>query len=109
MTPRWHSYYETDGFLVNLFNGSACEWDHLTPLFFDVWEASKKSWEVNGYGNPYWFWPNVWLSKCTNEWADPKFPAFVEEVGLVEYWQEVGFPPGFGMTEDGESLRYNEP
>ncbi len=104
------AYYQTNGFLVNLFNGTACDYEHLTPLFFEVWEATTELWEENdSFGDPYWYWPNVWNTACTRVWADPKFPAFVEEAGLVEYWQEVDFPPGFSMTEDGESLRYIEP
>ena len=94
---------------VNLFNGTACDYEHLTPLFFEVWEATTELWEENdSFGDPYWYWPNVWNTACTRVWADPKFPAYAEEVDYVEYWQEVGFPPGFSMTEDGE-LRYIEP
>jgi len=37
-------------------------------------------------------------------WTDPKFPAFAEEVGYVEYWREVGFPTGF--ESDGDSVVY---
>jgi len=103
------AYDQTNGMLVNLFNGTACDYEHLTPLFFEVWEASKKLWEVNGPSNPYWYWPNAWNASCTRVWADARFPAFAEDVGYVEYWQEVEFPPGFSMTEDGESLRYIEP
>jgi len=102
-------YHASNGFLVNILNFAACDREHLTPLFFDVWDATLESWKVNGYGNPYWYWPNAWNESCTRVWADPRFPAFAEEVGYIEYWQEVGFPPGFGMTEDGESLRYIEP
>ncbi len=98
-------YHASNGFLVNWFNYTSCEYEHLTPLFFEVWEASKKLWEVNeDYSDPYWYWPNVWSKECGRVWAHPKFPALVEEVGLVEYWQEVGFPPGFSVTADGELL-----
>ncbi len=102
-------FHASNGFLVNILNFSACDREHLTPLFFNVWDASTELWKVNGYGDPYWYWPNTWNENCTRVWADPRFPAFAEEVDYVEYWQEVGFPPGFGMTEDGESLRYIEP
>ncbi len=95
-------FYATGGELLNLFNGTSCQFQHLVPVFFMVWEANKEL-------NKYWYWPNAWNPSCASVWSHPKFPAFAEEVGYIEYWQEVGFPPGFGMTEDGELLRYIEP
>ena len=70
---------------VNLFNATACWYDHLTPLFFEVWEIAEEK-------DSFWFWPNVWLESCGNVWESEMFPAFVEEMGLVEYWQTKGWP-----------------
>ena len=101
-------FHASNGYTVNMLNGSACDFEHLTPLFFDVWDASMESWKVNGPNNPYWYWPNAWNPSCTHVWAHPKFPAFAEEAGYVEYWREVGFPPGFSETENGD-LQYRSP
>jgi TolB-like protein len=79
---------------TNWLNASACEWDHLTPLFFDIWEGSMER-------GSYWFWPNVWLDDCVDVWSDPRFPGFVEEAGLVEYWREVGWPEACQPQGDG--------
>lgn len=76
---------EAPQFLTNWLNASACRFDHLTPLFFELWEQNKA---VGGY----WHWPNVWGPRCGNVWSDPAFEDFVEEAGLVEYWREVGWP-----------------
>jgi len=77
---------QTSGNLVNWFNGTACRYEHLTPLFFEIWDQNQEL-------QAYWFWPNVWLPRCGKVWSDPHFPKFVEEAGFVEYWQEVGWPP----------------
>jgi len=71
--------------MVNLFNASACWYDHLTPMFINTWEISKET-------DTFWFWPNVWLKTCDNVWSAEYFPAFVEEVGLVDYWRDKGWP-----------------
>jgi len=71
--------------LLNLFNASACWYDHLTPLFFETWETSKQS-------GAYWYWPNLWLNSCGNVWESDKFPVFAQEVGLVDYWRAKGWP-----------------
>lgn len=71
--------------LTNWFNGTACMFPHLTPLFFKV-EAFSEEKET------YWYWPNVWNMDCGDVWASPEFPAFVDRNGLVEYWREVGWP-----------------
>lgn len=70
---------------VNWFNYSACHFDHLTPLFFEVWDFANAN-------DVYWYWPNVWDPGCANVWAAAEFPAFAEETGLVEYWQTVAWP-----------------
>lgn len=70
---------------VNLINGSACWYDHLTPLFFQAWEFTKKV-------DTYWYWPNVWRKSCGNVWESELFPAFVEDAGLLEYWRDQGWP-----------------
>lgn len=76
---------EHPDFLTNNFVAASCWFDHLTPLFFELWEQNK---EVGGY----WFWPNVWGARCENIWAAPEFEVFVEDAGLVEYWRAVGWP-----------------
>ncbi|NIP18201.1 MAG: hypothetical protein GWM87_08640, partial [Xanthomonadales bacterium] len=70
---------------TNWFNYSACEFDHLTPLFFDVWEVANEM-------GAYWYWPNMWQSNCGNVWDEPAFWEFVESVMLVEYWRAKGWP-----------------
>ena len=72
---------------VNWLNHSACSFDHLTSLFFEIWDQDQDP-ESQGY----WFWPNVWNARCSNVWADPRFPGWVEEVMLVDYWREAGWP-----------------
>lgn len=85
---------EHPNFLTSNFMASSCWFDHLTPLFFELWQQNK---EVGGF----WFWPNVWGGRCENIWAAPEFEAFVEEAGLVEYWREVGWPPMCRPDESG--------
>jgi len=94
-------FYATDGELINWFNASTCRYEHLLSVFFMVWEAGKEL-------NKYWYWPNTWNPGCEPVYSHPKFQAFAEEIGYIEYWQMVGFPPGFSVTEDGELL-YIEP
>ena len=76
---------QSGGMLLNWFNGSSCGTEHLTPLFFELWDANKTA-------GQYWHWPNAWQKRCGNVWSHERFPAFVEEVGLVEYWQVAGWP-----------------
>ncbi len=71
--------------MVNLFNASACWYDHLTPLFFKTWEIAEETGE-------YWYWPNMWLETCGNVWDSGEFPAFAKETGLVDYWRAKGWP-----------------
>ena len=80
---------------VNWFNASACWYDHLTPLFYDTWEFSKES-------GVYWYWPNLWLKSCGNVWEAEAFPAFAQEVGLVDYWRAKGWPDA--CRPEGESF-----
>ena len=80
---------------VNWFNASACWYDHLTPLFFKTWEISEQT-------GAYWYWPNLWLESCGNVWEYAQFPAFAEEVGLVEYWRAKGWPDA--CRSEGESF-----
>ena len=86
--------------LVNWFNVSACQNDHLTPLFFELWERNKEL-------QAYWYWPNVWHKSCGNVWAAPEFEAFVTEVGLDEYWHEVGWPAM--CRPDGDGVECDDP
>jgi len=94
-------FYATDGELINWFNATTCRYEHLLSVFFMVWEANKEL-------NQYWYWPNTWNPGCEPVYSHPKFHAFADEIGYIEYWQEVGFPPGFSVSEDGV-LRYAEP
>jgi TolB-like protein len=70
--------------MLNWFNATACNFDHLTPLFFDAWDLHL---EVGGY----WYWPNLWRVSCGKVWGSEEFPAFAEEVGLAEYWRDKGW------------------
>jgi len=71
--------------LTNTFNGTACMFPHLTPLFFEVAAFSEEN-------ETYWYWPNAWNLGCGDVWASPEFPAFADRNGLVEYWRVVGWP-----------------
>jgi TolB-like protein len=81
--------------MVNLFNGMSCWYDHMTPLFF-------KTWEINEETGDYWYWPNLWLKSCANVWESEAFPAFAEQVGLVAYWRAKGWPDA--CRPEGESF-----
>lgn len=83
--------------LVNWFNGSACRFDYLTPLFFDLADYARES-----QGKVYWFWPNTWNPECGNVWADPRFRDYVEELELAEYWRHVGEWPA-ACRPEGDS------
>ena len=74
---------------VNTLNVMSCKLGHLTPLFFDLWEAFKRDGETVRMN---WWWPNAWLDACVDVWSDPRFPAYAEEAGFVEYWRKVGWP-----------------
>jgi TolB-like protein len=84
---------------VNWANGSACWYDHLTPLFFQAWEFTKKV-------DTYWYWPNVWMKSCGNIWESDMFPAFAEDAGLLEYWRDKGWPDACQPV--GESVECSE-
>jgi TolB-like protein len=70
---------------TNWLNASACEFEHLTPLFFDVWQGSRER-------GAFWFWPNVWGDTCVDVHSSPQFPDLIRDVGLDEYWNKVGWP-----------------
>ena len=84
--------------VTNMLNVMPCDYEHLTPLFFELWEQNEAMGEQRGF----WFWPNVWLPRCGAVWSDERFPAFVEEQGFVEYWREVGWPEA--CQPQGESF-----
>ena len=50
----------------------------------------------------YWYWPNVWGKSCGNVWESEAFPAFAQEVGLVDYWRAKGWPDA--CRPDGETF-----
>ena len=85
--------------LLNWFTGGACNVDHLAPLTVKLWWEVREMWDQNGRDNPFWFWPNVW---CDGVKTDPGFPEVAQSAMLVEYWNEVAFPPG--CRKDGDSV-----
>jgi adenylate cyclase len=86
---------------VNILNVLACEYEHLGPdFYFELWDRN----EALGDDRAFWYWPNLWGHDCESVWTDPRFSAFVDENGFLEYWREVEFPAGFSETEDGELL-----
>ena len=91
--------FRADPRSVNWFTGAACNFDHLAPLTVKLWWEARAMWEQNGFNNPYWFWPNVW---CDNVKTDPGFPEVAKDAWLVEYWDEIAFPPG--CRKDGDSV-----
>jgi TolB-like protein len=90
--------------LTNMFNAVPCAAEHLTPLFFYAWESHHKT-------GAYWYWPNVWRNSlgrdCANVWSDPRFATLVEDVGLVEYWREVGWPQACQPEGEGFACGHN--
>lgn len=54
------------GQALNRFNGSACAYDYLTPLFFRLWDRYVEMREDPAW---FWYWPNAWgvLLRCV--WA----------------------------------------
>lgn len=91
------SVRETQGMMLNWLNGSSCNYEHLTPLFFELFDYF-----LENEGTSYWHWPNAWNPECTNVWSDPRFRDFVDELELAEYWQHVGeWPPA--CRPDGDS------
>ena len=93
-------YEMNPGMATNMLNATACDADHLTDLFFEVWRASMED-------HVYWFWPNAWNRSCGNVWADPRFVDYVEEAGFAEYWRRVGWPPM--CRADGETVVCRDP
>ena len=86
-------------FTVNFFNATACWYDHLTPVFFDAWEAVEHE--------SQWFAPNVWLPNCGNVWQSDEFKIWADEQGLVEYWQTIAWPDY--CQPDGDSFVCKDP
>jgi len=90
--------------LTNLFNAVSCNGEHLVPLFFYAWESHHKT-------GAYWYWPNIWQNNlqgdCSVVWSDPRFATLVEEVGLVEYWREVGWPGACQPQGEGFACGHN--
>jgi TolB-like protein/TPR repeat protein len=84
---------------VNILNVLACEYEHLGPdFYFELWDRNQ----ALGEDIAFWFWPNLWSNNCESVWSDSRFSDFAKENGFVEYWQEVGFPPGFSVNADGK-------
>ncbi len=87
-------FHKDPDIFTNWFNYAACNTEHLTPLFFEIWTASLER-------RSYWFWPNVWGNSCIDVWSEPRFPGFVEEAGLVDYWRKAGWPDACQPQGDG--------
>ena len=84
---------------INWANATACDFDHLTPLFFDAWDAVENPSE--------WYAANVWLPNCGNVWASDEFKVWAEEQGLVEYWRKYDWPDY--CKAEGDSFVCAEP
>ncbi len=91
---------EQDPDLTNWFNGAACEYAHMAPLYFRVKAFSETA-------GSYWHWANSWGEECKHVWAHPDFPALMERAGFVEYWREVGWPPA--CRPEGDSFVCGQP
>jgi len=76
--------FRSEPMSINILNTLSCRGDHLTPLFFRLWEGARDD-------GVFWYWPNVWLPECSNIWKSPEFADFADEVGLVEYWRAKGW------------------
>ncbi len=74
---------------VNTLNVTACRVKHLTPMFFELWEAHKQHGGTRQFN---WYSPNVWLDYCADVWSDPRFVDYIRDIGFDEYWSEVGWP-----------------
>jgi tetratricopeptide (TPR) repeat protein len=83
--------------LVNWFNGSSCQVDYLTPLFYELFD-----YYVENEGQIYWHMPNTWNPECGRVWSDPRFRDVVEELRLDELWREIGWPQA--CQPDGDSF-----
>ena len=95
---------QTEGGMVNWLNGSACNYDHLAPLFFELLDYVK----AEGNMGSDWYWPNAWGEECADVWADPRFRDYVEEFGLVEYWRKIdAWPPA--CRPEGDSFTCGRP
>jgi TolB-like protein len=89
--------------LVNWFNGSSCNFEYLTPLFFELFDYF-----LDNTQRVYWHWPNAFNPECGNVWADPKFTDYVDELGLDEYWREIDAWPQ-ACRPDGDSFTCGPP
>jgi len=85
----------SQGVALNWFTGSACNYDHLSPLFFRLWDKSQEN-------HWFWYWPNAWRKDCANVWESDEFPRVLEEAGLVEYFKAKKWPDA--CRPDGESF-----
>jgi TolB-like protein len=97
------SVRETRGMMINWLNGQSCDFEHLTPLFFELTDYVAES-----EGRVYWHMPNTWNPECTNVWADPRFRDFVDELQLAEYWRHVGVWPA-ACRPEGEAYVCGQP
>lgn len=84
---------------TNWFNGSAGSFDHLGPLFYELWEQNKTE-------GGYWFHPNNWSPPIMNA---SEFSDWADEVGFTEYWNEVGFPEHCEADAEGVVCKVPSP
>jgi len=51
-----------------------------------------------------WDVMHLWTPEARALRRDPRFPALVERMGLVEYWKQYGYPDGCVAGADGRSI-----
>jgi hypothetical protein len=93
-----------NGFGLNWFNGSACAFEHLTPLFFRLWtgHVEFRSDEPSEWNN--WFYPNGWGHRCHQVWEHEEFPAYLEDAGLIEYYRAKQWPDACRPDDQGDGF-----
>ncbi|MDX1459683.1 MAG: hypothetical protein R3348_01335, partial [Xanthomonadales bacterium] len=88
------------GMLLNWFNGSACRFEHLEPLFYRLWDwhiENSEAWNA-------WWWPNTWKPHCSHIWEDPRFDKVLEQAHLVEYYRAKAWPDACRPNDNGEGF-----
>jgi TolB-like protein len=93
----------SNGMVLNWFNGSACNFDHLTPLFFRLWDRYVEIMET-GEQRWFWFWPNAWRGNCFRVWEHQDFPRVLEQAGMVEYFRAKAWPDACKPDEEGDGF-----
>ena len=95
----------TEGGVLNWFNGSSCNFEHLTPLFFRLWDRyTGIMTETDGEAGWYWYWPNAWANKCQQVWGHEEFPLILEQDNLVEYFRSKGWADPCRPDDEGDGF-----